>query len=268
MLKYIALIAFLLLAAPALAQDSAGISTTYTSKVTGEVQKRLEVLFLGNSYTYTNNLPKMVADIASSDAGNRIQLDIKSATRAGGTLQSLWNDDYTRGAFAGGKWHFVVLQEHSLWAMRSEKVEETTEAARQWAQLMADESEARLVLFQTWPRQPGSFWYTDRKYSYLGNFRNMQKQIAVNTAALAVDIGAVLAPVGDAWGLALQENQKWPLYAADSHNPTVAGTYLSALVFYQTFTGRSAEDASFVPQGLEAESAAALRKFAASVRMK
>ena len=53
------------------------------------------------------------------------------------------------------------------------------------------------------------------------------------------------------------------VWGPDRHHPSVAGTYLAALVFYRQFTGRSGAEATWRPGGLSAEDAAKLQRIAA-----
>lgn len=267
MMNKILIAAFLcLLAFPVYAEGRPGVSPVMSSTTGGAPGKRIGVFFVGNSYTYSNEMPQMLADIASSDPGSNILLEIQSGTKQSGTLDTLWKDESIRAAFTARPWTYIVLQEQSLWAMLPEHIEATALAARKWNSFITEKSEAQLVIFATWMRQPNSFWYTERKYSFLGSPRNMQQKLSENSAVLAMSLRGLVAPVGDAWAAALKDDPKWPLYGADSHHPTAVGSYLTALVFYQLFTGRSAEDTSFVPKGVNAESAQRLRKIAASMR--
>ena len=68
----------------------------------------LRVLFIGNSYTYYNNLPGMVAQLS----GGRIET--RMVARGGSTLQQLWDFGEAPAAIREGRWDYVVLQEHSL----------------------------------------------------------------------------------------------------------------------------------------------------------
>lgn len=261
------LIALCLLSTAALAESYPGVTSVISSTVTGKPDRELGIFFVGNVYTYENGMPKMLADIASSDAGNHIQFDIQSATRQSATLDSLWHDDQVQSAFAARPWNYVVLQEQSLWATLPESVEATALAVRKWYKTISA-TEAQPVIFVSWPRQPNSFWYTDRKYSFLESPGIMLQKIDANSDALATSIRGLTAPVGDAWMAALKDDIRWPLYGPDSHHPSLSGSYLTALVFYQLFSGRSAEDTTFVPQGIDADAAKRLRKYAASVRKK
>ena len=257
-----------LLAAPAWAYtDVPGTSAVNVSKVAGAPDKKVSVLFLGNSYTYFNDLPKMLADIASGDADSHVQYEIQSVTKAGGTLQALWDEGDGLKALQARKWDYVVLQEQSFWAVLPENVEGTAAAAQKWNAEIA-KAGAKPLIFVTWARQPDSFWYTDSRYNFLHNPKYMQQKFDDASAALAKELGAQTVPVGDAWAALTNKDRKWPLYREDSHHPTVAGSYLAALVFYKTISGRSPETSTFVPQGVNADSAAILRKTAATFDQK
>src|SRR5208282_592301 len=69
-----------------------------------------KVLFIGNSYTYTNDMPGLVAQIAIS-TGNTLIYD--SNAQSGWTLEQHWNDSTTRQQIREGYWDYVVLQEYS-----------------------------------------------------------------------------------------------------------------------------------------------------------
>lgn len=221
----------------------------------------LHVLFIGNSYILRNDLPGMLEKIAASGKGPQIKA--QAAAKNGATLRQLWGDDRLRGELKIGHRDFVVLQEQSLWAQLPEAVEDTATSARMWGEEIVKVG-AKPVIFETWERQPGSFWYTDKRFGFLKSPKNMRDKNAAATAALASQLKAQVAPVGRAYGTLLKQNSKWPLYEADSHHPSIPGTYLAALVFYKTLTGRSPEETAFVPQGVNAESAAVLRQIAAA----
>lgn len=55
----------------------------------------------------------------------------------------------------------------------------------------------------------------------------------------AKDVGGLMFPVGDAWLATWKVNPSIPLYSADRFHPSVAGTYLAALVIYGQLYDRS-----------------------------
>jgi len=73
-------------------------------------QEAKRVLFLGNSYTYYNDLPQLVEDVALS-AGDIIVKDIH--TPGGYTLELHSVNTGTHIKIKSGDWDFVVLQEQS-----------------------------------------------------------------------------------------------------------------------------------------------------------
>lgn len=53
--------------------------------------QKLRVLFIGNSYTYYNNLPQLLAGLAASARPARV-LEPEMLTVGGATLKRLWDD--------------------------------------------------------------------------------------------------------------------------------------------------------------------------------
>src|SRR5687768_13654297 len=76
----------------------------------------LRVLFIGNSYTYYNDLPSVIADLAH-DAREARPILAEQLTVGGATLEShLEGGEAVRRIRAGssrGAWDLVVLQEQS-----------------------------------------------------------------------------------------------------------------------------------------------------------
>ena len=68
------------------------------------------VLFLGNSYTYVNDLPALTRDIAAS-MGDTLEID--SNTPGGYTFQMHTTNTTSLNKIMQGNWDFVILQEQS-----------------------------------------------------------------------------------------------------------------------------------------------------------
>jgi len=264
-----ALLCILLMSLPAVAAQETG--TPGITDVITSSQKpgasTVSVLFIGNSYTFYNDMPQMVANIAAGDAGNPVTYQIQSATRGAQTLAALLQDQSIVDVVSSRMWNYVVLQEQSLWALAPENVEATAISARTWVGKIKAQG-AKPLFYVTWARQPNSYWYTDRQYGFTKNPKYMQQQLDQSSAALSKQLGMVQVPVGDAFATALQRDAKWPLYAEDSSHPSRLGSYLAALMFYKAISGRSPENTTYAPEGMDASSAAALRKIAASMPLK
>src|SRR3989344_7408694 len=72
--------------------------------------QNFKVLFIGNSYTYVNNLPQVLADIANA-MGDTLTHD--SSTPGGYTLNLHTSNATTLSKINAQTWDFVVLQEQS-----------------------------------------------------------------------------------------------------------------------------------------------------------
>ena len=186
----------------------------------------LAVLFLGNSYTYCNDLPGMLAALAET-AGTR-KIETAQHTPGAYRFEQHFLDGKAVQMIAKRKWDAVVLQEQSLLPVLNPQL--MHEYARKLHAEIAKQG-ARTVFFLTWARQ-----------------NKPQMQQALNDAyfAIAKELKAEVAPVGVAWQRALAAEPKLDLYAKDGSHPSVQGTYLAACVFYATLLNKS-------PVGLPAE---------------
>lgn len=72
-----------------------------------------------------------------------------------------------------------------------------------------------------------------------------------------------LAPIGNAWAAVRRRHSGIELFQPDGYHPTLAGSYLSALVLYEAIYGRSPAEVTFVPPGLDPGWAESLRNTAA-----
>lgn len=192
----------------------------------------VSVLFVGNSYTTSNDLPGVFAAMGSSGG-----YDVETQTVAGG---GAWLRDHVASrdvavALTGGEWDYVVFQEQSIVpASATERVQAMYPAIRQLVDTAAD-WETETVLFLTWARRDG---FSDVGYN---SYEPMQRAITKAYEEIAAEVGARVAPVGEAWAVT---PASFDLYQADGSHPSTSGTYLAAAVIYASVFG---ED----PRGLD-----------------
>ena len=176
----------------------------------------LRVLFIGNSYTFYNNLPGMVQQLAA--AGSR-PVEAHMVAYGGATLEVHWTRGDGPGRILGEQWDYVVLQEQSTRPIGNR------EAFFQYARLFDEAIRGRgaeTVFYMTWARQ-----------------NEPQNQAALTSAyeTIARELGAKVAPVGRAWEAANGERPALDLFDADGSHPNPTGSYLGACVFYATLLG-------------------------------
>jgi len=203
----------------------------------------LRVLFVGNSYTYANNLGDIVAGIAADPEGPSIVPTL--ATRGGATLKSRLENGPALKLLEGGGWNYVVLQEQSLLGGRVEdgKVivgdpREFHESTREWARRIRQVG-ATPILFMTW---------AGRLLSRSEQAR-VQKKIADAYDSIGNELGVKVAPVGLAWAESARRLRTLELHIDEWSHPNPAGSYLTGLVMYSTLTGRKPTGAPAVIMG-------------------
>jgi hypothetical protein len=186
----------------------------------------LRVLFIGNSYTYFNDLPSVIADLAH-DARETRPILAEQLTVGGATLEShLEGGEAVRRIRAGsgrGPWDVVVFQEQS-----TRPLEDTAKMYRAVRALAAEVRRvgAQPALYVTWAR--------------LARPR-AQDTLSLVYKRIAAEIGALVVPVGEAWAaIRGTDDAVGPsLFIADGSHPSPAGTYLAASTFYATLYGKS-----------------------------
>src|SRR5438067_8134003 len=71
--------------------------------------EELRALFIGNSLTFVNDLPGMLAELAK--AGRQKPLYHDQETPGGCNLEKHWKDGKALAKIRSGRWDYVVLQE-------------------------------------------------------------------------------------------------------------------------------------------------------------
>ncbi|MEH6546893.1 MAG: hypothetical protein V7701_10715, partial [Sneathiella sp.] len=89
----------------------------YTVSSSGP-EEETRVLFIGNSLTYANDLPKMISEIV--DASGR-KMSYQSVTPGGSRLIQHAQSKQVIEEMADGPWDFIVLQEQSQYPGFGEK---------------------------------------------------------------------------------------------------------------------------------------------------
>jgi hypothetical protein len=217
----------------------------------------LRVLFVGNSFTYYNEMPSMVHRLAESDPGAP-PLFVVEYTAPNWSLKEASTNGGLEELVGDVPWDFVVLQDVS-WALSypSFRERETYPAAR----ILNREiqvARAKTVLFLTWGYKNGDpTWPGD-------SFDAMQARLTEGYEELAGELRAEVAPVGPAWAEAVRRRPGLDLWKRGGGHPNRLGSYLAACVFYGTLTGQDPSRSTFTG-GLDPADAHFLQEVAADV---
>jgi len=183
---------------------------------------KLSVLFIGNSHTYLNYMPRML--LALAGAGDRgFDLNVDQCTGEGASLGWHWENPPSRDAITGKQWDYVVLQDRS-----GGPLEEPESFARHAELLDAEirKQDARTIFYMTW---------ANRK-------RPVDQAVLADVYSMtARKLGALLAPVGLAWEAVHRIDPGFDLHHPDGRHANPVGSYLTACVFYSVLFNTSPE---------------------------
>lgn len=196
-------------------------------------QDSLRLLFIGNSYTYYNDLPQMVYEIAKTQ---KRKLSVKSITKGGERLRGHLKSEKVRRALIEEHWDFVVLQEQSSDPARQSEtvIANIYPAAHELDSLIhLGSPDAKTVFYMTWGHKYGSTHKIDN-YPLAYTYEGMQERIKTTYLEMTYRNNAICAPVGMAWQRVREERADYQLYTQDLSHPSPLGSYLAANVIYTT----------------------------------
>ena len=200
-------------------------------------------LFLGNSYTYVNDLPSMIASLAES-GGDTLLFDVNAP--GGYTLHGHSENPTSISKITSDTWNYVVLQEQSQMPTIPFYRESWTYPAARELDSLIGVSGSETVFFMTWGRRYGGIQCIDTFCSVdFVDFDHMQDTLAAAYDRISGELAAILAPVGAAWSNALDIDSAYVFWSGDNSHPNVYGSYLAACVFYSVFFGESPEGYSY-----------------------
>ncbi len=201
------------------------------------------VLFIGNSLTYTNNLPSMYLAVARQAGDDSVKAaEIAFPDYA---LEDHWQEGTARRSLAESKWEFVIMQQGSS------ALPESQIHLRTWAERFAPvvrEAGATPVMFMVWPFYSREFDFPNVQHSY---------------SAAAAAINGIFAPAGDAW---VAHGSLTSLYS-DGLHPSIKGTYMAALVLLERTLGIAPEQLPLSVPGVPSISETEVRAMQQAVRV-
>ena len=173
-----------------------------------------KVLFIGNSYTYYNNMPQLVADAALSVGDTLIK---QSHTPGGGTLNNHANNANAMNKIKSDEWDYVVLQAQSqepsfpLFQVESETFPYATQLCDS---IRANSSCTRPMFYMTWGRENGdanncAVWPPVCTYEGMDSLLNLRYRIMGDMN------NSYVSPVGFVWNYIRNNYPQINLYAGD-----------------------------------------------------
>lgn len=209
-------------------------------------QTKKRVLFIGNSYTYANNLPQMVADIAQSKSDTVVY---DSSTPGGYTFQMHCANSITWQKIRSQKWDVVVLQAQSQEPAFSptQVMSQTYPYAKQLCDSIRSANACTEIMFyMTWGRKNGDMSNCST-YSPVCTYNGMQARLRESYTLFKDSFMTSMAPVGVAWKNFRNAYPLIDLYVPDESHPSIHGTYLTACVFYSSIFNKTSVGSAYNP---------------------
>jgi hypothetical protein len=219
-----------------------GIAICFTNESLAQLTKR--ALFLGNSYTYYNDLPQLTVDIAFS-AGDT--LIVESNNPGGYTFEGHLGNTTSMGFIQEGNWDFVVLQQQSqmpAFPLPQVEVETFPFATQLNDSILAHSPCAETVFFMTWGRENGD-QQNCANWPPVCTYEGMDDLLSERYMMMAEMNQGVVSPVGAVWRHLRENHPDIDLFSSDGSHPSTAGSYVAAICFYTTFFQKSPLDALF-----------------------
>ena len=176
-------------------------------------QKKVNVLFVGNSLTYYNNLPKLVSRIAACDS---IEMTFQVLAYPNYALEDHLNEGSVITQIKTGNYDFVVVQQgpssqaegRVLLFEYGEKI-----------QALCQKHKTKLAIFMVWPAR--------------SNYKTFDGVIR-NHTEIAAKTNALLCPVGKVWKEHFDATSDFSYYGPDQFHPSLAGSQVAAEIIYTT----------------------------------
>lgn len=189
-------------------------------------EKIINVLLIGNSSIYYNNMPKMLESIAYE---NGVFMKTKLVAKGGYSLQDHWDKGGIEKVLDSLDWDYVILNEQSAFGeahlVNGEfKVKESLsfyETVRNYDSKIR-KKETKMIVLSLYPKKRAP--NTDREildYSYM---------------KIAKELNILIAPVSYVWQDYSNNNNNNELYNEDNSHPSAIGSFITANVLFSTIT--------------------------------
>ena len=223
----------------------------------------IDVLFVGNSYTYYNNLPQLISNIALSFGDT---VNTESSTPGGASFFGHVNNATTLAKINQQPWDYVVLQDQSQKPSLSPTYVATNVypyATQLVDAIQLNNSCTEPVFYMTWGRKNGDA-SNCAAYPPVCTYLGMQQRLRESYLEMGTTNSATVSPVGMAWKNYMELDSVTDLYNADESHPSIYGSYLTACTFYATMFKKSPLGSTFIPNQIDPNTGYLMQEVAAN----
>jgi len=177
------------------------------------IDKTSNILFIGNSLTYTNNLPAIVK--AKAKCSGYI-IETKMVAFPNYAISDHWNKGDVQELISSGTYDIVIIQQGP--SSQSQGKKTLVNYGKKYSDI-CKQNNAILAYYMVWP-----------SLEYYHTFNDV-----IKNHELAAQInGAILCPVGKVWKNHFDTSKKFDYYGMDNFHPSKKGSEVAAEVIVKT----------------------------------
>lgn len=175
--------------------------------------KEYDLLFVGNSLTYSNNLPRLVTQKAKRKG---IMITTTMLAKPNYAIVDHWTDKEVQRLIKTKKYDFVIVQQGP--SSQTDGREMLLNSGKEYSNLCIANG-AKLAYFMVWPSR-----------IYYHTFDGVIK----NYTDAAIKNKAILCPVGKVWKQHFDKTNDFSYYSPDQFHPSLSGSKVAAKVIVES----------------------------------
>ncbi len=179
------------------------------------------ILFVGNSLTYTNDLPELVKQNALLKG---IIVGTKMIAEPNTAIIDHWIGGKVQVEIASKQFDFVVIQQGPSSQAYGREV--LIDYGKKYADL-CNENDVKLAYYMVWP---SIGWY----HTFDDVIRNHRDAAAINEA--------ILCPVGEKWKAHFDLTNNFDYYGPDNFHPSLLGSQVAANIIVESLFARQRDN--------------------------
>jgi hypothetical protein len=204
------------------------------------VPQQTKILFIGNSYTYRNEMPDIFEHISISKGKN---VYVETCTKGKATLKIQSERSEVYDAINNKKWDYVIVQGSSRDFLQEDStIKDTTLPALEkiLRAIRQNNHQSKVLFYMTWGYRNGY-----KPNPETDSYEKMTLKIRDQYLSLKDKYRFGVVPVGIAWKDSRYRKSDVNLYVKDGAHPSLKGSYLSAVCFYAAIFNESAIGSSY-----------------------
>jgi hypothetical protein len=175
-------------------------------------QTNYSILFIGNSLTYTNNLPILIKKHAKQKG---IKLKVEMIAFPNYAIEDHWNEGKVQNLISNKQYDFVIIQQGP--SSQSDGRKMLIEYGEKYSSL-CKKNESKLCYFMVWP----SLRY---QHTFDGVIKNHTDAALINNS--------ILLPVGEIWKDYIDSTSNKEYYGSDGFHPSLKGSQVAAKIIVE-----------------------------------